>query len=235
MRNSSGMHLLPRSASNVHPEFGYLCASGRIRRRIRLAATCATIAALSGFLFLFVVAGRSADARDQALASAQSERFESEFALAAFQSGTMGATAAGAERSASPARAACDDLVNGFLDRSCRTSEHRRRHGERSNHRVATVVIGRADAPSPAADAEVQTAAADSQAAVAPSEAEAVPAPVKRTASTAAKPKIAHAPKLMAAPAVTSASAYADDPRASRTPPRDAFPFPLGNGLFGSR
>jgi hypothetical protein len=71
MRTCPDMRPSSQSTSSFHPEFGYLCPSGRKRGGIRLAATLVTSAmVLAGSMVLFGLADRSADASDQVLAAA---------------------------------------------------------------------------------------------------------------------------------------------------------------------
>jgi hypothetical protein len=211
---------------HLHPEFGYFCPSFRLRGRIRLAAVLVALGALlGGSVVLVTLAGRSADARDRAVATATEETPSAQDIASLPIPAEVAATAsAETEHSAARNRADCDDLVGSFLDRSCHHTDPRKRHAQRADHRVATVLIGHASQPA-------ASGADDASSTVAT--AETIPLPVKRPTTVTAKPKIAQSRDTKPAPKDTTISAYAPagelEARNTRT---GDVPPPFG-GLFG--
>lgn len=246
MRTCRDMRSRCQSTPSFHPEFGYLCPSGRRRGGIRQAAALVTSAmVLAGSMALFGLADRSADASDQVLAAATIDDAQPGLAagnsmLATMQPGSEMPAAFDAEQRSPYAERGCDDLVSSFLDHGCRAKAPRKRHAGRSGRRVATVVIGSVATPSSGAeDARLQPRGANATAST-PS----IPLPVARPTVMAATPVTAKKPKITQSrdldpprkDASVDAYARADDGERNGNAPRLAgFPFLFGGGLFGLR
>jgi hypothetical protein len=199
------------AAPDFHPEFGFLWPSARRRRGLRLATAIVVTTLAIGTTMGFAVAHRT-----DGFGVASTARPTDEAPLA-----EAVAPAAEATRQHESCQAdAVQDLAAFFLNSACGSNKPHAKHGARIANRVATVIIGRADAP-PAPTAEMPAPVAtmessqvgggnaDKPANVAPAALEPA-APSKRpkakaTASTA----LAATP-----PAVDAAvSAYASVPR----------------------
>jgi hypothetical protein len=144
-------------AQSFHPELGYLCPAAGLRRRARRLAKLALVAVL--------VAGGSALGLSSALVAPPAEeagRVKLEAATvvsaiageqAAPESAMPAALAVHLARTAVPqgeaalAHAqACNDLSASFLSLQCR-SGRKARAATAASHRVASVPLGRVDAP----------------------------------------------------------------------------------------
>jgi hypothetical protein len=244
MRTGNDMRSSPQSTPNFHPEFGYLCPSGRRRGGLRLAAALVTSGmVLAGSLMLFGLADRSADAGAQILAAAtiddaQPGEIAGNPTLATMQAGAEIAAAVDAQQRSPYAERGCNDLVSSFLDHGCRTNAPRKRHAGRPGHRAATVMIGAVASPSPGAEATPLRAAGETAVASTPS----IPLPATRptftAAATAQKPKVVQSRDLNPSRRDAAANAYAradDNERNGNRPGPDGLPFPFGGGLFGLR
>jgi hypothetical protein len=254
------------SAQNFHPEFGYLCPSAQMRRRVRRAAltVLAGMAVAAGTALALVPqlvpqpAGdypreQSALSVAAALPSIDQAADEAK-AKAKAPEGKPAATAPSAtvtERSVSArAQTSCDDLSGYFLAPKCRFGKAGKarmmrsaRSARAARHQVATIPIGRAEAPLQVEQQRVEQpratgsgpapAAETAPAAVATNTDPAVP-PLEKPASAKKPVKTAHkqAPRRDVASADTMASA--------RAPEFGLFgpfhePSHGGNGSTGSR
>jgi hypothetical protein len=155
------------AAQNFHPEFGYLCPSARLRRKVRgavIALAAGTVIAASMALALLPQLapqspgdrGRQESARSATVLPPIDQAADLK-ATGVAEEGLPAATIARAvatERAAaSRAQAACDDLSGSFLAPQCqlgKAGKSRATHTAHAPHdagnRVATVAIGRADA-----------------------------------------------------------------------------------------
>jgi hypothetical protein len=231
MRTTTDMRTRTQSAMHLHPEFGYFCPSFRLRGRIRLAAVLVAFGALlGGSVLLVTLDGRSADASDRTIATLDDGPSAQELASLPIPAEAAAKANTDANRGAGRNRVACEDFAGSFLDRSCRQSEPRKRHAQRRDHRVATALIGRADAQPAASDTD-NTPAQSASTTIASGEP--VPLPIKRPNIVAAKPKIAQTRDSRPTSKDTTISAYAPSAELEErnTRPTD-FPLAFG-GLFG--
>ena len=248
MRTCRDMRSNSQTTPGFHPEFGYLCSSGRKRGSIRLAAAFVTSAmVLAGSMVLFGLADRSADASDQVLAAATIDDTQPGLAagnsmLATMQPRREMPAVFDAERRSPYAGRGCDDLVSSFLDHGCRANANapRKRRAGRSGHRVATVMIGSVATPSPPAEDAPIKPTGETAITSTPS----IPLPVARptvmaaTAMTAPKPKITQSRDLNPPRKEAAVDAYArvdDSERDGNAPRLAGFPSLFGGGLFGLR
>jgi len=102
----------------------------RIRRNARLALVLMSLATVVG---AGTVLGRANDPNDSIPAS---ESFVERAPIASF---------AEADRIRSHKPGDCRDMNASFLDPACHSAELHKRHPSHAGHRVATVLIGRAD------------------------------------------------------------------------------------------
>jgi hypothetical protein len=142
------------AAWDVHPEFGLLCISARLRRRLRLGFFCVACALLAGTIASKIyVAGDGAEARQAfALAPAHASRTVAPEPRAASQ-------ASAGRRSSRLCAGAWS-----FLDGTCTFGAPRRMQHVRSlaaPPALASVLIGRAGAPVVQATATPRSAAAE--------------------------------------------------------------------------
>ena len=135
---------------DFHPEFGLLRPSPRRRRGMRIGVLCiATTVAIGATMGLAVA--RWPASGDGAISAAEPINEQPEARV----------SASGVE--ATPGRGSCQsdkvdsfkDLLGVFLDPVCASNKPHARHGARAPNRVATVIIGRKDAPAPSASALV--------------------------------------------------------------------------------
>jgi hypothetical protein len=192
-------------APAYHPEFGFLCPSARKRRGLRLAAALVATTLAIGATMGFAVEHRTDEVGPVATAAAE-------------QALPQATPAADPIR----ARETCKgDLNQGLatfflnINSPCGSSRPHAKHGARVVNRVATVIIGRTEAPPeasvPAADEPSQV---DSGKAEEP--ASATPATPERTVSPKKPKSKTTAMALAASPAVSAAvSAYAAVPRSA--------------------
>lgn len=227
MRTSRVMRWIPKASSGSHPEFGYLCPTGRARVGLRLVATVGTAAlAFGAAVLLFDLADRTADASDHALAAAMRDvppERSTAGSLAELQSDWT----AFASRIRHPPQQACNDFAHAFLNASCRSTAARK---HRANHRPATVLIG--DADESAAAPEVGGSLASSPAPGAST----IPLPIARPAVAIARPPLAQnrgskPTRLDVAPGTVAANEDAMAGGSARAAPA-ALPF---GGLLGFR
>jgi hypothetical protein len=241
-------------ARNFHPEFGYLCPSAQMRRKVRRAA----MTLLAGML---IAAGTVLTLVVQLMLQPPGDagRGESALSAVALLRTDRPAGAADESRSATMARApmtdqaalsraqtSCDDPSGAFLAPQCQRGKARKSHMTRAaraaraaSYRAATLPTGRAEAGLAAAAQRFAAAPAASAPAPATEPApaavatnEAPPSSHERPATPAKKPvKTAH----KRAPIRDIAST--EPPRATRSPGFDAFglfhePSHIGNGAW---
>jgi hypothetical protein len=167
---------------DFHPEFGLLCPSPRRRRGVRLAALCiATTVAIGATMGLAV-------ARWPANGDGATPTVEPIGGQPLAQ-----VPATGVETASGPCQPdkvdSFKDLLGLFLDPVCGPNKPHARHGARAANRVATVIIGRKDAPAPSAlvgateASEVKVENADKSANVAAAERTKAPKKPKLKAS----------------------------------------------------
>ena len=237
-------------AHNFHPEFGYLCPSAQMRRKVRRAAMTLLAGMLiaAGTVLALVVqlilqppgdAGRGASALS-AVALLPTDKS----AGAADESLSAAMARAPMTDQAAPSRAqtACEDPSGGFLAPQCRRGKtgksHMTRAARAASYRAATLPIGRTEAglaaaaQRPAAPPASAPAPAAEPAPAAVATNEAPRSPHEKPAAPAKKPvKTAH----KRAPIRDIASAEA--PPAARSPGFDAYglfhePSHIGNGAW---
>jgi hypothetical protein len=138
------------AAPDFHPEFGFLCPSARRRRGLWLAAAIVAITLAIGTTMGFAVAHRTDGI---GVASTAQPTDEPPLADAA-----VPAVDATREHESCQGDLA-QDLAAFFLNSVCGSNKAHAKHGARIANRVATVIIGRADAP-PAPTAETPAPAA---------------------------------------------------------------------------
>jgi hypothetical protein len=209
-----------------------------MRFGIRVAVAFVTLGMLlGGTMVLLGLTGASDQTMASAIDDAQPDTAVGGSALDAMQVELAVPAASEAGHGSSHQRDACNDLVSSFLDHACRSTEPRKRHAERVNHKVATFVIGRVEAP-PAESAPEQPA--DNVVAAAPTPS--IPLPVARPTITAATKVAAQKPKSAQSrdldptrkDAAITAYAQADNGPNGGSPRNIGFPLPFG-GLFGLR
>jgi hypothetical protein len=228
------MRFTSQDQSGLHPEFGYLCPTGRLRAGIRVLATLTTTAlAFGGALLVFHLVNGPADASDHALAAAtfNAEAATNPGAMNELQSDWSASDEAHTARApAAHDQSTCTEVGRAFLDAACRSTPTRKHHAGRVIHKPMTVFIGRADAP----DADA-LAGRDVATAPAPS---VIPLPVARpvpakTGVNALTPAVAQAhPQKPARPDAPAGALAANDARAPSDPRLAPFGFPFG-GLLG--
>ena len=193
-----GAHASTPFARSFHPELGYLCPAAGLRRRVRRLAKLALLAV--------VVAGGSAVGLSSALVAPPAEeaaqvKLEAATVVspiageqAAPERAMPAALAAELPRTAAPQAAlahaqACNDLSASFLSPQCR-SGRKARAATAASHRVASVPLGRVDAPAEAADDKPARRPLEASAA----HAEVTPAdkPAKKPVKAAQKPMPVH-------------------------------------------
>jgi hypothetical protein len=197
------------SAPDFHPEFGFLCPSARRRRGLRLATAMVATTLAIGTTMGFAVAHRTDGV---GLAATALPRDQPPVA--------SGAPAADAPRQhESCQRDVAQDLAAFFLNSACGSNKPHAKHGARIANRVATVIIGRADAPAPTTETPAPAAAIESSQAGggnAEKPADAATAAVERTAAPKKPKGKASASTALAADAPVAdaaVSAYASVPR----------------------
>jgi hypothetical protein len=206
------------AAPDFHPEFGFLCPSARQRRGLRLATAIVAITLAIGTTMGFAVAHRT-----DGTGLASTARPTDETPLA-----DVATPAADATRRHESCQDVAQDLAAFFLNSPCGSNKPHTKHGARIANRVATVIIGRADAPpaptaetpAPVAATPVAATAIESSRVGAGNAEKSATAAVERTAPLKRpKAKVSASTGLAAnAPAVDAAvSAYASVPR-SRFP-----------------
>jgi hypothetical protein len=239
-------------AHNFHPEFGYLCPSAQMRRKLRRAA----MTLLAGML---IAAGTVlAPVVQLMLQPPDAGRRESALSAVALLRTDRPAGAADESLSATMARApmtdkaalaraqtSCDDPSGAFLAPQCQRGKARKSHMTRAaraaraaSYRAATLPTGRTEAglaaaaqrPAAAPASAPTTATEPAPAAVATNEAP--PSSHERPATPAKKPvKTAHKR------APNRGIASPEPPWAARSPGFDAFglfhqPSHIGNGAW---
>jgi hypothetical protein len=123
---------------DFHPEFGLLCPSARRRRCTRLIVLSVATTMAIGATMGLAIAHRTDGEGSATMARLTDER------------PLVSVPAAG--NAATRARESCDpdaapDLVTFFLGSACAPNKPHARHGARAANRVATVILGRVDAP----------------------------------------------------------------------------------------
>jgi hypothetical protein len=134
---------------DYHPEFGYLCPSPLVRRRVRVALMSAAVGvAIGACIVLSFMDRRFADGRqgEQTSTFARTDRAWSAVGrAAALESEPAAAPLAGEEKTGMTiAREACEDEAASYLDSKCHLVRRHKAHTSRSmTSRLATVEIGR--------------------------------------------------------------------------------------------
>ncbi|HEY6256581.1 MAG TPA: hypothetical protein VIY51_12385, partial [Xanthobacteraceae bacterium] len=176
------VHTAMPPARNFHPEFGLLCPSAALRRRVRrvaklvLAGTAVAAGAALALSSVLVAPGEMARQEPAAATVAQVPPTQGASPTAQAMPTTVAppiapslpraATAAGPAALAH-AQASCDDPSVSFLSPQCQSGKKSHAtHSARGGSRVATVPLGRAEAP-PAAEPNKATAPGSTPAAVA--------------------------------------------------------------------
>jgi hypothetical protein len=135
------------AAPDFHPEFGFLCPSARRRRGLRLATVIVATTLAIGTTVGFAVAHRTDGV---GLPSTTQPTDEPPVA-------GIAAPAADATRQHETCQGdVAQDLAAFFLNSACGSNKPHAKHGARVVNRVATVIIGRADAP-PAPTAAIES------------------------------------------------------------------------------
>ena len=203
------------AAPEFHPEFGFLCPSARRRRGLRVATVIVATTLAIGTTVGFAVAHRTDGV---GLPSTTQPTDEPPVA-------GIAAPAADATRQHETCQGdVAQDLAAFFLNSACGSNKPHAKHGARVVNRVATVIIGRADAP-PAPTAATPALAAIESSQVGSGDVEkrasVATAAIERTAPPK-KPKAKASPAAALAangPAVDAAeSAYASVPRSRLQP-----------------
>jgi hypothetical protein len=133
------------AAPDFHPEFGFLCPSARRRRGLRLATVIVATTLAIGTTIGFAVAHRTDGV---GLASTAQPTDEPPVA------GIAAPTADAPRQHETCQGDVAQDLAAFFLNSACGSNKPHGKHGARIANRVATVIIGRADAPAPTAAIE---------------------------------------------------------------------------------
>jgi hypothetical protein len=210
--------------SGFHPEFGLLCPSPRRRRCIRLVmlsvATTLTIGATMGL----AIAHRTDGEDPASMVQPMDERAPA----------GVSTTADGADVRESCKANVATDLASYFLGSACAPNKPHARHGARATNRVATVILGRVDAPAATAAPSAAVAAPASEppqpGAGKAEKSASVTAAVERTAPPK-KPKAKATGPIALTPAggmlgAPTPNAYASAPKLGREaydPYRDTF------------
>jgi hypothetical protein len=157
MRTSQQCAVRPPSQSEVtvalayHPEFGYLCPSPVVRRRVRLAMISASVGLLIGAsIVLSLTDRRFADVQrsEQTLTAGQATRDWTAVAKSADSENKVSPVASQDNASVPSTRGACKDEGVSFLNPNCRSVIKRKAHAPRSSAaRLATIEIGRIPFP----------------------------------------------------------------------------------------
>jgi hypothetical protein len=209
---------MPRSRSDwpaisgFHPEFGLLCPSPRRRRCIRLVMLSVATTLAIGATMGLAIAHRTDGEGPASMVQPMDER-----------------PPAGVSTTADGVRESCKadvatDLASFFLGSACAPNKPHARHGARATNRVATVILGRVDAPAATAapSAAVAAPASDpSQPGAGKAEKSAnVTAAVERTAQPK-KPKAKASGPIALTPAggmlgASTPNAYASAPKFGR-------------------
>jgi hypothetical protein len=194
------------AAQSFHPELGYLCPSPGLRRRVRhfaklllVAAALVGGAALALSSALFAPPAGEATRVEPAVvaqvplsqaAIADAEAVPATTPPRQVAPATVAppTATAGGEAGLAHAQAACDDLSASFLSSQCRSGRKSRaaRSAPAPSRRLATVPLGRTDAPQPAEPNKSASKPAPI-AAVAPAELAPADKPAKKTVKTAHK------------------------------------------------
>jgi hypothetical protein len=134
-------------APAYHPEFGYLCPSPGVRRRIRAAMISAAVGMLIGAsIVLSLTDRRPADGQrsERTLTAGQAERDWSAVAKAADSENSVLPVASQDSAGAPSVQGACKDEGASFLNPKCRSGTKRKAHAARPfATRLATIEIGR--------------------------------------------------------------------------------------------
>jgi hypothetical protein len=152
------------SAPDFHPEFGLLCPSARKRRGIRLV-TASLIAgmAIGATIELAVAHWRDSDVAQSRAAnsideepSTQGTAIQPVLDIPVASAPPPASTADTGELTVIRSQVLCKDigatgLAAEFLNPTCGSVKPHARHSARTTNRVATVIIGHAGAPAPAA------------------------------------------------------------------------------------
>jgi hypothetical protein len=209
--SSKDVHAAPARAQSFHPEFGYLCPSPEMRRKVRsvvmTAAAVMAIAAGTALALMPQFAPQPYDGMRET--SAPSDTAPSQMVTPAILVNGADADGAGerlpfasthatapTDRAAgSRAAASCDDPSDAFLAPQCQPGKtgksHMMRVARAPASRVATVPVGRADAGLEAEPQSAETASpsqTDETAATAFAMNEAPPLPRARPTAFAKKP-----------------------------------------------
>jgi hypothetical protein len=123
---------------DFHPEFGLLCPSPRRRRCIRLMVLSVATAMAIGATMGLAIAHRT-----DGVGSAFMVRPTDERPLASAPTAGAAATRASCKTDVAT------DLASFFFGPSCEPNKPHARHRARATNRVATVILGRMDAPAP--------------------------------------------------------------------------------------
>ena len=126
------------AAPDFHPEFGFLCPSVRRRRGLRVATAIVATTLAIGTTMGFAVAHRTDGTGLAATAQPTDEPPLADVAISAADATRQHESCKGD---------AAQDLAAFFLNSTCGSSKPHAKHGARIANRVATVIIGRADAP----------------------------------------------------------------------------------------
>jgi hypothetical protein len=134
-------------APAYHPEFGYLCPSPAVRRRLRAAMIFAGIGMLIGAsIVLSLTDRRPAEGQrsERTLTAGQTDRDWSAVAKAADSENNFLPVASQGSTSAPSVQGACKDEGASFLNLKCRSGTKRKAHAARPPAtRLATIEIGR--------------------------------------------------------------------------------------------
>jgi hypothetical protein len=192
------------SAPDFHPEFGFLCPSARRRRGLRLATVIVATTLAIGTTVGFAVAHRTDGVGLPSTTQPTDEPPVAGIAAPTVDAPRQHETCQGD---------VAQDLAAFFLNSACGSNKPHAKHGARVANRVATVIIGRADAP-PAPTAAIESSQVGGGNTEKP--ASVATAAIERTAPPK-KPKAKASPATALAangPAVDAAvNAYASVPR----------------------
>jgi hypothetical protein len=148
------------STPDFHPEFGFLCPSPRRRRSMRIVIASVIVGtAIGATIELAVARWRHSDVAPSPAARSMDEALLTEGtavptmpdipAVSARPSATAAAT--GELPEARPQgfckETGAKDLAAAFLNPACGPAKPHARHPARTTNRVATVIVGRTDAP----------------------------------------------------------------------------------------
>ena len=206
--SSKDVHAAPARAQSFHPEFGYLCPSPQMRRKVRsVVMTIAAGMSIAAGTALALVPQLAPQASGGGMreASALSDTAVSKTVTTAVL--VNGADAGGAgerpapatthasaltDRAAGPRAPACDDPSGAFLAPQCQLGKtgksHLMRVARAPASRVATVPVGRADAGLEAEPQDAEAAPPSGADATAFAMNEAPPLPRARPAAPAKRP-----------------------------------------------